>query len=1009
MDMRKTFFLLLLMWTTAAMAQQDLQANFLTPPQEARPRVWWHWMDGNITRDGIRKDLEWMHRVGIGGVHCFEAGMSQQPVVQHRLVYMSPEWQDCFRFATKLTDSLGMEMAIASCPGWSNTGGPWVKPEQAMKKLVWSDTIVKGGRRVEVMLPEPQKDERFYRDCRVLAVRVGKNDRSMAELGAELTFSDDDEAYWLQYELKKPATVKALAINDGHYRSIWAAQKAPVTKHLEASDDGRTFRRVCDIPHGSISRQTILIPPTTARYFRVVFDRKPPRTPELQLYTVTKINHAEEKAGFASPSDMMDFTTEATAADAVSLNDIIDLTEHVDAAGRLSWKIPKGRWRILRFGYTLTGKENHPASREATGLEVTKIDRDAFADFLNYYLDTYRQATGGLMGQRGVRYLLIDSYEAGWETWTPRMAEEFQRRRGYDMLPWMPVLTGQIVESAERSEEFLFDWRTTIGELIEECMYDNAARIAHERGLQTYFESHENGRLYLVDGMSAKSKADIPMAAMWTVVPGTQATNSSASMAESDIRESASVAHLYGRKFVACESMTANGHVVGAYTFYPGNLKPTADLELASGVNRFVIHESAHQPVDDKRPGLGLGQYGQWFNRHETWASMAKPWTDYLARSCYLLQQGQNVADILYYYGEDDVVTSLFAHQHPKVPAGFNFDYLNKEALLQLVGFDGECFTTPAGSRYRWLVVSDKCRHMSQAVQQKLDSLRQLGAPIIDERRQSMAEALRDITPDVAAADMADLRFVHRSLTGTEIYWLNNRRSEPRHVDLVFRVAGLEPSLWHAETGATDPVSYEIRDGQTVVSFDMLPYDAVFVVFSGKPKSVSHHVEEARGGARLLTLNSPWTVQFDEQWGAPREVVFPKLMSYTDSDDPGIRYYSGTAVYRTTFNLRNQGGAKAFLDLGRVACMAQVFLNGHDLGVLWKEPYRVDVTDALIDGENQLEVRVVNQWVNRIIGDEQPDCQRRYTHTPTKFYRADSPLLPAGLLGPVSIVTLAEP
>ena len=189
----------------------------------------------------------------------------------------------------------------------------------------------------------------------------------------------------------------------------------------------------------------------------------------------------------------------------------------------------------------------------------------------------------------------------------------------------------------------------------------------------------------------------------------------------------------------------------------------------------------------------------------------------------------------------------------------------------------------------------------------------------------------------------------------------------------------------------------------------MLPYDAVFVVFSGKPKSVSHHVEEARGGARLLTLNSPWTVQFDEQWGAPREVVFPKLMSYTDSDDPGIRYYSGTAVYRTTFNLRNQGGAKAFLDLGRVACMAQVFLNGHDLGVLWKEPYRVDVTDALIDGENQLEVRVVNQWVNRIIGDEQPDCQRRYTHTPTKFYRADSPLLPAGLLGPVSIVTLAEP
>ena len=690
MNMRNTL-LALLLCSASAVAAQDLQSGFLTPPQESRPRVWWHWMNGNITLDGIRKDIEWMHRAGIGGFHSFDAGMGMKPVVEQRLAYMSEPWKQAFRLAVGMADSLGMEVAVASCPGWSNTGGPWVTPEQAMKKLVWADTIVKGGRRLNFSLPQPQRD-RWYADITVLAVRIPATEQTLQEMNGVITLSRPDGEEkgpcTILCTFQQPQTIKALSINDGRYRSIWAALPAPVDKYLEASDDGISFRRICDIPHGSVSWQTINIPPTTARYFRVVVPEAP-RTPELKLFGTARIDHIEEKAGFASPPDMNDHPTEATAADAVALTDVVDVSSLVDAEGRLSWKAPKGRWRLLRFGYTLTGKENHPASPEATGLEVTKLDSDAFSKFLNYYLDLYRDATGGLMGQRGLHYLLIDSYEAGWETWSPRLADEFLQRRGYSLLPWMPVLTGQIVESAERSEEFLFDWRTTIGELIGESMYATAARIAHERGMEAYFEAHENGRLYLVDGMTAKSHADIPMAAMWTVIPGKQALNSSESMAQSDIRESASVAHLYGKPIVAAESMTVNGHVGGAYCFHPGNLKHTADLEMASGVNRFVIHESAHQPVDDKRPGLGLGQYGQWFNRHETWAEQARAWTDYLARSCYMLQQGSNIADILYYYGEDDVVTDLFAHQHPAIPFGYNYDYLNKDALLGILSYDG--------------------------------------------------------------------------------------------------------------------------------------------------------------------------------------------------------------------------------------------------------------------------------------------------------------------------------
>lgn len=1063
----------MLLMVASAVSAQDLKKGFQTPPQEARPRVWWHWMNGNITKDGIRKDIEWMHRVGIGGFHNFDAGMATPQVVEKRLTYMSPEWKDAFRYAVMLADSFGMEVATAACPGWSNTGGPWVKPEQAMKKLTWREMNVKGGKRLNIALPAPftttgffqnvplgsnsatfteaDRQKEWYKDLYVLAVRRSMADKTMKELGAKVTSSgghftleqlsdgdlakaeslpaDNEKGYaWIQYEFKKPQTIKALSVADGSVRSEWAAAPAPVTKHLEVSDDGKTFRRVCDIPHGGAARQTIAFEPTRAKYFRVVFDNpvvidiyaalnpnkqeQPKSTPvaELMLYTVAKINHAEEKAGYATPSDLMEHQTTASAGELVTVNDVIDLTDKVDADGNLVWDAPKGEWTIYRFGYSLTGKENHPASPEATGLEVTKIDKDAFTNFLEYYLKTYQDATGGLMGKRGLQYLLIDSYEAGWETWTPKMPQEFEKRRGYSLLKWLPVLTGRIIESAERSEQFLFDWRTTIGELIEECMYANADRIAKKYGLGTYFESHENGRLYLVDGMSAKSKADIPMAAMWTVVPGQKSANSSSMMAESDIHESASVAHLYGKKYVAAESLTANGLDGGAYSYFPGNLKATADLEMANGVNRFVIHESTHQPIDDKKPGLGLLIFGQWFNRHETWAEQAKPWTDYLARSSYMLQQGRNVADILYYYGEDDVVTSLFAHRHPEIPACYNYDYLNKEALLNLISYDGQHFVTPSGNQYQVLIIDKNCIHVSAEVQQKLDALKRQGAPIFDLKTQTVGEALSNIRPDVMADGMKDLRYVHRTSAEGEIYWVNNRRDEARSIDVYFRVSGLKPTLWHPETGETEDVSYEIKNGETVVRLNLVENDAVFVVFSGKTEQTKVIVPEKQE-ILFRHIDTPWTVRFDETWGGPGETTFNKLISYTESDNKGIKYYSGTTVYKnnvlTSEPELKQG--RFVLDLGKVGCMAEVIVNGRNLGVLWKAPYKVDITEALKPGTNDFEIRVINQWANRIIGDKQPDCQKKYTYSAFEhFYRPDSELLPAGLMGPVDILLVQE-
>ena len=1066
---KKKILLGILAWPMFLSAQ-TLYDGFLTPPQEARPRVWWHWMNGNVTKDGIRKDLEWMHRAGIGGFHNFDAGMATPQVVKERLNYMSPEWKDAFRFAIHLADSLGLETAVASAPGWSNTGGPWVKPEQAMKKLVWREMRVKGGKHLNVALPMPFKTTGFfqnvpiatnattftevsnqlpewYLDLYVMAIRCTKADKTMRQLKAKVTSSggtftveqltDGDLAHtsslpyqngtaWIQYQFPHRQTIKALSVVDGKVRSEWGAEAAPVKKHLEVSDDGRTFRKVCDIPYGGAAQQTIEIPETKAKYFRVVFQQPvehefwsdpwgPNPAPdadakvaELVLWPVSRVNHAEEKAGYATPCDLNEHPT--IGNDVVNTSDVIDLTDKVDAHGNLAWDAPKGEWKILRFGYSLTGKQNHPASSEATGLEVTKLDQKSFAAYLTHYLNMYKDA---LQGQKGLKYLLIDSYEAGWETWCPQMPREFERRRGYDLKPWLPVLTGEIVGSAVESERFLFDWRTTIGELIAENMYGTANQVAKQYGLGTYFEAHENGRLYLPDGMDVKRKADIPMAAMWVVNKEGMA-GSTLPMAESDVRESASVAHVYGKQFVAGESLTACGLGGSAYNYYPGNLKPYADLMLANGLNRFVIHESAHQPTDDKKPGLGLGIFGQWFNRHETWAEQAKAWTDYLSRSCYMLQQGKNVADVLWYYGEDDNVTDLYSHEHPAVPSSYNYDYVNKDALLRLISFDGKQLVSASGTQYQVLVIDSTVNHVSDAVKMKIETLKAQGAKVLDLRKNSLDEALSMIQPDFSANDMRDLRYVHRTIqqagNTSEIYWVNNRKNEARALDATFRVKGLKPALWHPETGKTEEVSYEMKDDGTLVSLNLTENDAVFVVFNGKADVQKVSLPKSKN-ILFRHIDNPWTVQFDEKWGAPKQATFDHLMSYTESSDKGIKYYSGTAIYKNSILIAQPELKQGcfVLDLGKVGNIAEVIVNGKNMGTLWRVPYTLDVTEALKAGKNDFEIRVTNLWANRVIGDLQPDCLHKYTYTPCDFFfRANSELLPSGLMGPVNLRLIQE-
>ncbi|MEO5893124.1 MAG: glycosyl hydrolase, partial [Ferruginibacter sp.] len=686
MRITATFALLLFHFGVHSQASGDtLLKGFLTPPNAAKPRVWWHWMNGNITKDGIAKDLHWMSRSGIGGFQNFDASLGTPQVVEKRLSFMTPGWKDAFQFTTKLADSLHLEMAIAGSPGWSESGGPWVKPEDGMKKIVWSETIVPEGKTFNGVLPAPPSATgtfqnistkagaglsetttelpMFHKDIAVIAYKIPTADIVLAKLKpvvtssrghfdlAQLTDGDvgatnllptDSSGYaWIQFEFDKPQTIKAITIVGGGDRGPFGLNgDLKETRSLEASDDGDNFKRVCFVPAGNVLQQTILVPVTTAKFFRLTF--KDPPTPfslasligvggavkppagtdiaEIVLHTAILINRFEEKAAFAPATDLFANQTPASE-DVILQTDIIDLSAKMTTDGTLNWTPPSpGNWKIIRFGYSLIGINNHPASPEATGLEVDKLDPVAVKKYFENYLDQYKSATNGLMGNKGgLQYMVTDSWEAGAQNWTGNMPQEFKKRRGYDLLLWMPVLTGHIVKSTEASEQFLWDFRKTLSELVVAYHYDQLTTILQQRGMKRYSESHESGRALIADGMDVKRTAAVPMSAMWT--PGV--INGGVQTAyKLDIRESASVAHIYGQNLVAAESLTAFGIGGSAWSYSPENLKPTADLELASGLNRFVIHTSVHQPTD-KIPGLGLGPFGQWFNRNETWAEQA--------------------------------------------------------------------------------------------------------------------------------------------------------------------------------------------------------------------------------------------------------------------------------------------------------------------------------------------------------------------------------------------------
>jgi hypothetical protein len=1095
--------------TAGELAAGDaLKAAFLDPPPESRPRVWWHWMNGNVTREGIASDLEWMARIGIGGVQNFDAAMESPVIVDQRLVYMSPEWRDAFRFAVEKADALGLEFTIASSPGWSETGGPWVTPDDAMKKVVWSERIVTGGQEIQVALPQPPGvpgpfldlhatykhahnddaiPDSFYRDALVLAYPL--------ELHAPVTtpasttangvpmdpavLVDGDYATGIELPAKREQDDGVIEITYPSPQTVRSAElfikglpasvlSGPLLPRLEALGRDRQWLPLAQFRPGKVPA-TVSFAPVTSDRFRVVLARgkrsgkfnfspapgfdpsglgsvgsgpsEPPLLTELQLSGQPRIDAFELKAAFELVDDYHALDSDADAgAPAVDPGTVLDISSSMTAAGDLHWDAPPGTWKILRLGYSLTGKTNSPASQEATGLEVDKYDAAAVQRYLDTYLDMYRAVVGeAMLGQRGLGGLLTDSTEVGPSNWTPRLRERFAQLRGYDPTPWLPTLSGELVGSRQQSDRFLYDFRRTLADLAVSDHYGTVARVAHDNGLTVYGEALEANRdvATLGDDLEMRRHADIPMAAMWTYGRG----KSPADKYVADMRGAASVAHIYGKQLVAAESLTS---ILAPWAHAPADLQPMIDAEFANGINRPVIHTSVHQPVDDHVPGLSLHVFGQFFTRHETWAEMAKPWVDYLSRNSFLLQQGRNVADVAYFYGEEPPLGVLVdSRGYPQdTPTRHAYDFLPPHALLHEMFVDNGELVTRGGARYKALYLGrSSTRFMTLPVLARMRQLVEDGATVIgmapqdspsladDKKRfadlvgelwdnedttrvgkgrviasNNIDSALQNIEvlPDFTANGDVSVQFVHRQLADGDLYYLSNRGAASEF-EASFRVTGRTPEIWRADSGAIEPVSYRMQDGQTRVSLAMGNRESFFVVFRN-PTTLHEQLIKPAQVRPLKAIAGGWQVAFQGGRGAPESATLDQLISLSDHTDPGIRYFSGIATYTTDFSLAafDPASGSLLLDLGDVGDVAEVRVNGMYAGTAWKPPYQVDISDAVETGINKLEVRVANLWVNRLVGDRQTDATP-ITYTTFKTYLPSAPLRTSGLVGPVNL------
>jgi hypothetical protein len=858
---------------------------------------------------------------------------------------------------------------------------------------------------------------------------------------------------WIQFTYTKAIHAKALSI---------ASRRGIPFGRLMASDDGTNYDILVTLPGKSGYRgstvRTYSFPEVTARFFRIELNAAPFRPAdviseittapdtayqlsELKLYTSARVNRWEDKAGF---NFLFEYESVASPenGDAISQSQIIDLTSKMDSDGTLNWEAPPGKWTIMRFGYSLTGAKNRPAVPSGLGYEADKLSRKHMESYLQGYTTPLIKTLGKLYGS-SLQYMLFDSWEAGIQNWTDEMPAEFLKRRGYDLKVFLPALSGRVVESAVVSDHFLWDFRRTLVDMFAENCYGTATDFLHKQGIKTYGEAGGVSLESMEDALLNKKYVDIPMGEFWVkdLHPS--------SMYYEDVRGAASAGHIYGKNIIAAESFTG-GNFESPYT-----LKKISDYWFTQGINRLVFHTSAHQPLDSK-PGNAM--VGTHINRNITWAEQATPFVTYLSRNTYLLQKGKYVADIAYMLNEGAPSTMPFwgAGLQPETPDGYQFDYVNADVVVNLMKADSSGrIVLPGGMSYSVLVLP-VTNQMTLPVLQKIKELVDNGVTIVgpkpvaapglsnytsQHRLNNLAKeiwgdldgisrtrrtvgkgqvfwgmpltnvmASLKIAPDLAFSKPldGDLSWIHRKDGETDIYFLVNRSDQPLEYTIRCRVSGKEPELWHSDNGTIESASYKIVGDKTTLSLRLEERESVFVVFN-KKTSVSSRSLPVHQYKEFMNIGGQWKINFPEKSGAPASIVSDSLYSWTSHANEGIKYFSGTATYTKSFEVKkDMGKSKVFLDLGRVGDIAEIVLNGKKLDLLWKAPFRIDVTNALQKGKNQLEIKVTNEWTNRLAGDKDAPADKKVLPYYINPFGGQYQITESGLMGPVKLLTVAD-
>ncbi|SDZ92451.1 alpha-L-rhamnosidase [Porphyromonadaceae bacterium KH3R12] len=946
---------------TQSIDYEFLSGNFKTPDQSSGVNCWWWWLNGNVTKDAITKDLGAMKSKNFQGAMIFDAGGHNQrgnKDIPAGPLYGSDEWIELFVFALDEAKRLGLEIGFNIQSGW-NLGGPRVTPEHAAKQLTYSETKVKGGQKITQSLSVPPHYE-LYEDITVLAFPIS------------VDATINEEIHFLDYKL-------------GFHE---LGGSAPDTRFL--------------------------------------------------------LDNAAQPQNTSEENDKSVYI--------VNKENVIDLSSFMDEKGILEWEAPDGEWNIMRIGYTCTKAHVSTSSEGWQGRVLDYLSKDAFDFYWHDVVEPILNASGEHVGTT-LKFMETDSWECGGMNWTDNFADEFKNYRKYDLKNYLPVIAGHVVDNIDITHAFLADFRKTLADLVANNHYACFADYAHKNGMGIQPES-AGPHAGPLDGIKNYGFSDIVMSEFWSPSPHRPTPQH-----RYFVKQASSAAHIYGKKIVGAESFTTIGPHWNDELWR--DQKSAFDHEICSGLNRVYFHTFTCSPEEMGMPGQEYFA-GTHVNPQVTWWDESGAFIDYLHRTQFIMQKGKFVADVLYYYG--DHVPNVFSNKQTD-PAGalpgFDYDVTDETILTRLKVKDGKIIV-PGGIEYRVLVLPDH-RVLSLDALKKVESILSQGAEVIgykperlislvgDEKAQSEFQKLanriwgedtpdkgskkykkgtiswgisardylisKGISPDLEILNdnIEDFDYIHYTIGNLDVYFISNQTEDIQTIESVFRIEGRQPELWDALTGEIrEATAFSQQNGRTTVPLTLEPYGAIIVLFNKEIDNTLQGKEKTNypDFIPVQELEGNWNVYFAPEYGGPGMVNFPELIDWTTSKDEGIKFYSGAAIYYKDFHFTPQQDNSYFLQLEKVkdVGIAKVRMNGIDKGVVWTKPFRVDVTNELVEGKNSLEIEVINSWYNRVAGDEMNPKPDQITRTNVVLIndfrgnpRKEIPLEPSGLLGPVSV------